>query len=71
MSNLTLEQHLMKYWQVIDSHSIDNARMIFSRRINDNKKWLKYGLKPEDAAVIREDLRGIYRALSYCINRGR
>lgn len=68
MTNLSLEEHLLKYWKTIDRHSINAAKMCLQSRIRDNKAWLRYGLHPEDRTIFMRDLRRIYKALSQCIN---
>lgn len=70
---LSLEQHLEKYWMIIDKHSIANAKMSLGSKIRECKSGMKY-VFPGDTGneikqIYREDLRNIYRALAMCINR--
>lgn len=37
---LSIEEHVEKYWDVIDNHSLDNALMVTSKRHSETKELL-------------------------------
>jgi hypothetical protein len=40
MKQLSIEEHVEKYWDVIDNHSLSNALMISSKRHKETKELL-------------------------------
>ena len=71
---LSLEAHLLKYWKVIDRHSINNARSIIWPRVKECRHMMKVLSDPKDREyfeMFKSSLALIYMALMTPLNRKR